>query len=186
MSSIEITPVSGPVHGSIRPPGSKSLTNRSLIIAALARGRSTLTGVLASRDTEVMVDSLQKLGIAVRHDAASKVMEVDGCGGRIPAGTADLWCENSGTSIRFLTALCATGHGTYRLDGNERMRERPIGPLVAALSQAGIEARCELGNDCPPVAITTSGLPAGEIPTCTTFSAISLYCFLFRTRGFGI
>ena len=163
MSSIEIQPVSGPVHGSIRPPGSKSLTNRSLIIAALARGRSILTGVLASRDTEVMVDSLQKLGISVQHDAAAKMMTVDGCGGQIPAETADLWCENSGTSIRFLTALCATGDGTYRLDGNERMRERPIGPLVSALSQAGIETRCEFGNDCPPVVITTGGLPAGEI-----------------------
>lgn len=158
-----VTPVNGPVNGTIRPPGSKSLTNRALIIAALAEGTSRLTGVLASRDTEVMVDSLQKLGISVIHDSAAKTMQVTGCGGRFQTQIADLWCENSGTSIRFLTALCATGQGRFRMDGNDRMRERPIGPLVEALRQIGIEATCERGNSCPPVVVESRGIPEGEI-----------------------
>ncbi|MEZ5943159.1 MAG: 3-phosphoshikimate 1-carboxyvinyltransferase [Planctomycetaceae bacterium] len=162
-SSYRILPVNGPVSGEIQPPGSKSLTNRALIIAALATGQSHLTGVLASQDTEVMVDSLQRLGIAVEHDAANKTMTVSGCGGRISETNAKLYCENSGTSIRFLTALCATGNGRYELDGNARMRERPIGPLVESLSRAGVTASCILGNSCPPVLIKTKGLPGGDL-----------------------
>lgn len=161
MNSIEIQPIHWPVLGRIRPPGSKSLTNRALIIAALASGTSTLRGVLDSVDTHVMIQSLERLGIPVRVDLADRTFTVEGKEGRIPASNADLWCENSGTSIRFLTALCAAGSGRYRLDGNARMRERPIAPLVEALSAAGVKVQCELGNECPPVLMNTSGLPGG-------------------------
>jgi 3-phosphoshikimate 1-carboxyvinyltransferase len=163
MHSLELTPVSRPVQGRIRPPGSKSLTNRALIVAALAEGPSTLTGVLDSVDTQVMIDSLNRLGISVTADYSQNRFEVKGAGGTIPSRTAELWCENSGTSIRFLTALCATGEGEYRLDGNSRMRERPIGPLVEALASLGIAIRCEAGNDCPPVILTANGIPGGRI-----------------------
>lgn len=163
MDSLEITPVLRPVLGRIRPPGSKSLTNRALIIAALADGASLLTGVLESVDTQVMIDSLARLGITVMADRAERTFHVIGGAGRRPVSQADLWCENSGTSIRFLTALCAAGQGEYRLDGNARMRERPIAPLIDALSSIGIEASCVLNNGCPPVRIRTNGLPGGCI-----------------------
>lgn len=158
---IEMIPIAGPVQGRIRPPGSKSLTNRALIVAALAQGPSRLQGVLDSHDTRVMIDSLQRLGLQVRHDAAACTVEINGCGGRIPNQQADLWLENSGTSIRFLTAMCALGHGVFRLDGNERMRERPIGELVQGLKQLGVDLDCELGTECPPVVVRAAGLHGG-------------------------
>ncbi len=161
METREIIPVKRPVVGSIRPPGSKSITNRALVVAALADGTTTLTGVLDSRDTEVMIDSLQRLGIQVAHERASHRAVVTGAGGRIPAREADLWLENSGTSIRFLTAMCALGSGHYRLDGNTRMRERPIGDLLRSLRSFGIDARSELGTDCPPVLLEATGLNGG-------------------------
>lgn len=159
--AIEVIPVAGPVQGRIRPPGSKSLTNRALIVAALAQGASRLQGVLDSQDTRVMIDSLRRLGLQVQHDPVACTVDITGCGGQIPNQQADLWLENSGTSIRFLTAMCALGHGTYRLDGNERMRERPIGELVKGLQQLGVDLHCELGTECPPVVVRASGLQGG-------------------------
>lgn len=171
MESLEIIPVSRPVLGAIRPPGSKSLTNRALMIAALANGPSRLTGILDSVDTRVMIDSLQRLGIQVSPDWAGHTLSLTGLGGRLPVTQANLWCENSGTSIRFLTALCATANGSFHLDGNARMRERPIAPLVDALKAIGVDARCELNNGCPPVAISTSGLPGGRIQVAGNMSS---------------
>jgi len=159
---IAITPVSGPIRGTIQPPGSKSITNRALIIAALANGTSRLTGTLASEDTHVMLESLRRLGLDWT-DEGDGTISIQGCGGNIPAAKADLWLENSGTSIRFLTAACSLGNGEYRLDGNSRMRERPIRDLVDAISQFGVDIRCELDSDCPPVLIKTNGLPGGTI-----------------------
>lgn len=148
----EIAPVIGPVSGRLRPPGSKSITNRALILAALANGHSKLTGVLESTDTRVMIESLNRLGIGVTHDADSCVCEVDGCGGQVPAAEAELWLENSGTSIRFLTALCSLGAGRYRLDGIARMRQRPIADLTDCLATLGASVVCEdPQTGCPPV-----------------------------------
>jgi 3-phosphoshikimate 1-carboxyvinyltransferase len=91
--AIEMIPVTGPVKGRIRPPGSKSLTNRALVVAGLASGASRLTGVLDSQDTRVMIDSLKKLGLKVSHDPATCVVEIEGCGFQIPNAKADLWLE---------------------------------------------------------------------------------------------
>ncbi len=157
----EIFPVSRPVSGSIRPPGSKSLTNRTLVVAALAEGTSELSGVLDSRDTQVMIDSLRKLGLEIEHFPESCTVRMRGCKGLPPAKHADLWLENSGTSIRFLTAVCALGHGQFRLDGNTRMRERPIGDLVDSLRCFGISIDCELAANFPPLIVTGSGLSGG-------------------------
>ena len=157
-----ITPVAGPLRGTIRPPGSKSLTNRALAIAALAEGESRLVGVLDSTDTRVMIESLNRLGIEVRHDTENCTAEVGGCAGVPPARVADLWLENSGTSIRFLTAVCALGHGIFRLDGNPRMRQRPVAPLVDALNSLGSHAECEKDTDCPPVLVKSQGLLGGS------------------------
>ena len=150
-----------PSNARIRPPGSKSLTNRALIIAALADGPSTLTGVLDSDDTRVMVDSLQKLGIAVNHFPNSATIQVEGCRNKIPVREANLFVGNSGTSLRFLTAMVATGLGTYRLDGSPRMRQRPIADLLQSLNGLGSDAISDLGTGCPPVTVNANGLDGG-------------------------
>jgi 3-phosphoshikimate 1-carboxyvinyltransferase len=152
----------GPVRGSIRPPGSKSITNRALICAALADGRSLLRGALDSEDTRVMLDSLQRLGITVSANLGRDEIAVAGCSGRIPASDAQLFLANSGTSIRFLTAMTTLGHGTYRLDGVARMQQRPIADLLDALNQLGADARSQHGNGCPPVVVRGDGLAGGS------------------------
>ncbi|GAB6186982.1 3-phosphoshikimate 1-carboxyvinyltransferase [Thermopirellula anaerolimosa] len=164
-------PTCGPIQGSIRPPGSKSITNRALICAALAEGESELTGVLDSEDTQVMAAALNRLGIAVARSETSDALRVSGCGGRIPAQSAELFLANSGTSIRFLTAACCLGTGTFRLDGVPRMRERPIEDLLETLRQLGADARSELGNGCPPVIVQAHGLPGGTAEIAGTISS---------------
>jgi 3-phosphoshikimate 1-carboxyvinyltransferase len=159
--AIEIQP-RGPIHGSIRPPGSKSLTNRALVCAALAQGQSTLSGALDSEDTRVMIEALRQLGINLEHDLTAKSIRLTGCNGRPRATTANLFVANSGTTIRFLTALATLGRGRFRLDGTPRMRERPIEDLLEALAQLGATAYAELGNGCPPVLIEASGLQGGR------------------------
>lgn len=152
---------SGPVSGRVQLPGSKSITNRALIIAALADGTSTLRGVLDSDDTRYMVSALQSLGFDVDADWDSRTVTVNGLGGDIPAHEAELFLGNSGTSMRFLAAFCAAGRGTYRLDGTEAMRTRPIGPLLDGLRQLGVDAISENDDDCPPLRISSVGLESG-------------------------
>ncbi len=159
--SIEIQPVDGPLRATIRPPGSKSITNRALICAALAEGTSTLRGALHSDDTQVMIDGLRSLGIGIAVEEGGKTLVVEGCGGLPPATEADLFVGNSGTTIRFLTALATLGRGEFRLDGIARMRERPIGDLASALGQLGARVVCEGANGCPPVVVTADRLPGG-------------------------
>ena len=158
----EILPFDGPVSATARPPGSKSLTNRALVCAALADGVSTLTGALDSDDTRVMVDGLRALGFGVEASGDRRTLRVDGAAGRVPAIEAELFIGNSGTTVRFLTALATLGHGAFRLDGVARMRQRPIGDLVDALKALGADVRCESPGDCPPVAVHANGLRGGE------------------------
>jgi len=159
---ITITPWSKPPVGArVRVPGSKSLTNRALIVAALAQGSSRLTGALDSDDTRVMVESLRTLGIAVEHDPAAATIDVVGELGRVPVKGADLSVGNSGTSLRFLTAFVALGHGTFHLDGVPRMRQRPVADLLAALNGLGSDATSDLDNGCPPLTVNASGLDGG-------------------------
>ncbi len=160
---IETHPVSAPVDATVTLPGSKSITNRALIIAALADGHSTLEQALFSDDTRYMADSLQRLGIAVDSDQAAERFQVDGRGGKIPADHASLFIGNSGTSARFLTALLALGNGTFHLDGVERMRQRPIAPLLSALTDLGVDASSDNGDGCPPITVTSSGLSGGTV-----------------------
>ena len=159
--TIEIHPT-GPVRGTIRPPGSKSITNRALVCAALAEGESLLAGALDSEDTRVMLESLGRLGVTVEHDPAAATFRVVGCAGRLPAGRTALYVANSGTTVRFLTAMLALGHGVYRLDGTPRMHQRPIGDLLDALRQLGTEAVAESPGGCPPVVVHGRGLRGGR------------------------
>lgn len=162
IESIEVTPVEGPIDATVRPPGSKSITNRALVCAALAEGQSTLSGALDSEDTRVMIAALQKLGVSIQVEDAGRTLRVEGCNGWIPEPQAELFVANSGTTMRFLTALVALGHGEYRLDGVARMRERPIGDLVEALDQLGATLQCEGANNCPPVVVRADGLVGGR------------------------
>jgi 3-phosphoshikimate 1-carboxyvinyltransferase len=159
--SLEIKPVQAPIRACIRPPGSKSITNRALVCAALADGKSTLSGALDSEDTQVMIDALRGLGIEVESSDNGRTLTVRGGGGRIPVADAGVYCANSGTTVRFLTALTTLGHGTYGLDGIERMRERPIADLIDALNQLGGKVMSVAGNGCPPVVVKANGLPGG-------------------------
>jgi 3-phosphoshikimate 1-carboxyvinyltransferase len=158
---LEITPVAGPIRARVRPPGSKSITNRALVCAALADGVSTLTGALDSEDTRVMTDGLGRFGIVVESGDAGRTLVVHGAGGLIPAIEAELFCANSGTTLRFLTALATLGHGAFQLDGIQRMRQRPIADLLDALNRLGATARSAHDNGCPPVIVHANGLPGG-------------------------
>ena len=175
--SIEIQP-SGPLRAKIRPPGSKSVTNRALVCAALARGESLLTGALESDDTGVMIEGLRQLGVAIDHDRSAKTIRVTGCDGRPPAASADLTLGNSGTTVRFLTAMATLGHGVYRLDGTRRMRERPIQDLLDALRQLGADAVSVSGSGCPPVVVHAGGLPGGEAEVAGNISSQFLSAML--------
>lgn len=159
---IEIIPAGQPIRASVRPPGSKSLTNRALICAALAAGDSNLTGALDSEDTQVMIASLRALGIHVDAKDEGRMLHVRGCGGKLPKREADLFVENSGTSMRFLTALATLGKGTYRLDGIARMRERPLADLSEALEQLGANIHLS-PTGCPPVEVEANGLQGGKV-----------------------
>jgi 3-phosphoshikimate 1-carboxyvinyltransferase len=134
-------------------------------------GQSVLKNALFSEDTEVMMDCLQRLGINLRPHRAEKKIEVAGCAGRIPAASAELYTANSGTTMRFLTAMVALGQGRYRLDGTARMRERPIEDLLIALRNLGVEAFSEEGNGCPPVWVCPSGKLGGETEVSGSISS---------------
>ena len=159
---IAMQPVAGPIRARVRPPGSKSITNRALVCAALAEGQSTLHGALDSEDTRVMIEGLQTLGIGVSVEERGEQLVVSGCQGKPPAKRADLFVANSGTTLRFLTALATLGSGEFRLDGVARMRERPLGDLADALRQLGADVRCESPGSCPPVLVKSDGLPGRE------------------------
>jgi 3-phosphoshikimate 1-carboxyvinyltransferase len=154
--TLEIVPLDRPVHAAVVVPGSKSLTNRALILAALSSGTTTLAGALWSDDTQVMVEALGHLGFAVTvaadpDEPSNRTISVVGQGGRIPrAGTAaaplELFVGNAGTAARFLAALVALGQGSYRLSGVPRMHERPQAPLFEALRALGCEIEAPGGK----------------------------------------
>ncbi|HMP81449.1 MAG TPA: 3-phosphoshikimate 1-carboxyvinyltransferase [Verrucomicrobiota bacterium] len=158
---IEIIPLDKPVRAEITVPGSKSITNRALILAALADGEVTLRGALWSEDTQVMTEALQKLGFEIKveqdpDEFCNRIITVKGQGGRIPnAGTAEkpleLFVGNAGTAARFLAAMVCLGNGVYRLSGVPRMHERPQAALFKALRELGY--RVDSANDKLPATI---------------------------------
>lgn len=185
---IEIVPLDRPVRAEISVPGSKSITNRALVLAALASGEVTLEGALWSEDTQVMTAALQRLGfeLQVEPDAAepcNRTIRVNGQGGRIPrGGTAErpleLFVGNAGTAARFLSALVCLGEGVYRLEGTARMHERPQAGLFGALRQLGY--RIETPNDRLPALIHGSGWRPGvcrvDITESSQFASALLLC----------
>ena len=157
---MQILPIDHPLDAVVRVPGSKSITNRALLIASLADGKTRLTNALFSDDSCYFARALQTLGFDVQLDEPKREMTITGPGGTIPAKQAELFIGNAGTAARFLSAFLTLGYGSYIVDGDSRMRERPIGDLVEALTQLG--ANIEAANNCPPVRIHASGLPGGR------------------------
>jgi len=158
--SLPIQPFTRPVRGSVTLPGSKSITNRALILAALADRTVTLSGALFSRDTRIMIAALRALGFKVGADETALTITVEGRGGLIPAREAKLDVGNAGTAARFLTAfVCLRHDGVYHFDGDEAMRRRPIGALLDALESQGAKASARSF----PFTLRTAGLPGGAV-----------------------
>ncbi|MDA7951963.1 MAG: 3-phosphoshikimate 1-carboxyvinyltransferase [Pirellulaceae bacterium] len=159
--SITRTPLTRPVNGTITPPGSKSITNRALLCAAFAEGTTNLYGVLNSEDTQVMVNALASLSTTITGDIQKGALSLSGNHfdkqGKNTQKYIPIFVENSGTTIRFLTAALAIRGGRYLLDGIERMRDRPIGDLLEALSKIGCQVRSLKKPGCPPVQIDPHG-----------------------------
>jgi 3-phosphoshikimate 1-carboxyvinyltransferase len=184
-SSLRIFPIDHPLNATVRVPGSKSLTNRALLIASLADGTTRLTNALFSDDSRYFAKALQTLGFDVQLDEASRAMTVTGLGGKIPATKAELFIGNAGTAARFLSAFLTLGRGEFILDGEPRMRERPIGDLVDALTQLGAVIqpveRPTLNVQrqiCPPVRIIANGLPGGKTTIAGNISSQFLSALL--------
>ncbi len=160
---LELAPVTRPVVGTVSIPGSKSITNRALPIAALADGETVLTGALFSDDTRYMAAALNQLGIRVTSDPQAQSFTITGCNGKIPATSAELFLGNSGTSVRFLAAMVALGHGSFVLDGVPRMRERPIDPLIKALNELGVSVTSQMTDGYPPIRIDSKGITGDTV-----------------------
>jgi len=153
LEALTIVPPVRPLVGRVTPPGSKSITNRALLLAALARGTSRLTGALKSKDTALMARALGQMGVTVEEpDATTFIVTSDGT---LKAPTEALVLGNAGTATRFLTAAVSLVEGRVVVDGDEAMRKRPIEPLLVALRSLGIDATSETG--CPPVTINGTG-----------------------------
>ncbi len=185
---IEIVPLDKPVRAEITVPGSKSITNRALVLAALANGETALRGALWSEDTQVMADCLEKLGFEVTmepdpDEPCNRTITVKGLGGKIPKGGTvekplELFVGNAGTAARFLSAMVCLGNGVYRLSGVPRMHERPQAALFKALKELGY--RIESENDKLPARIFGTGPKAGEctvsIEKSSQFASALLLC----------
>ncbi len=178
---IEIVPLTSTVRAEITVPGSKSITNRALILAALADGEVTLQGALWSEDTQIMVECLHKLGLDVQvtvdpAEFCNRTITVQGLGGRIPPGGTEsqpleLFVGNAGTAARFLAPFLCLGSGVYRLSGVPRMHERPQAALFTALRELGYRVESETGNDKLPARIYGGGPKPGKCTVSITASS---------------
>ena len=159
MEYLDLSPIPR-VSGTVLLPGSKSISNRTLLLAALAEGVTEVKALLASDDTQHMLAALKQLGVNWAQHGDSRDYRVEGVGGEFPVKQADLFLGNAGTAFRPLTAALALSHGEYRLSGVPRMHERPIGDLVDALRQLGADI-AYLGNEgYPPLAVKPAQIKA--------------------------
>ena len=190
---IEIVPLTQPVRADITVPGSKSITNRALVLAALAGGETTLQGALWSEDTQVMVDCLQELGFMVNveqdaNESCNRTITVYGLGGQVPRGGTEaqpleLFVGNAGTAARFLAAMVCLGDGVYRLHGVPRMHERPQAALFQSLRQLGY--RIDATNDKLPALIHGAGPKPGAKCTVSIDASSQFASALLLSAGVG-
>lgn len=157
---ITITPVDK-INAVVEVPGSKSITQRALIAAALAEGKSELIGPLTSEDTSFTIGALRAMGIVIDDSDPSRWV-VQGSDGRIGEPAEDIFLGNNGTATRFLTSVAALGHGTFHITGDPRMAERPISPLMQALQGWGVSVRSDADNGCPPLTVEADGIGGGK------------------------
>ena len=157
---IEINPVQN-LQATISIPGSKSYTNRALIIAGLTEGECRLEKPLVSDDTKYMIQALRSFGVPVQEEEEAFI--VSGKGGKLSASSKEIFIGNAGTAMRFLTSLSALVPGNTRLDGDERMRERPLADLLDCLTQMGVKAVSAKDNGCPPIDIAGGEVPGGDL-----------------------
>lgn len=163
VAELTLDPISV-IEGHVKLPGSKSLSNRVLLLAALAEGTTVVENILDSEDIRYMVSALKTLQVPLEENWEENKITVQGCGGKFPleGEGIELFLGNAGTAMRPLTAaVAAAGKGSFVLDGIARMRERPIQDLVDGLVQLGVDATCTLGTGCPPVAVKGEGIAAG-------------------------
>lgn len=162
MQYIDLAPIAR-VNGTVALPGSKSISNRTLLLAALARGTTEVKGLLAADDIHYMLEALKTLGIQWEQQGDSRDFIVQGAAGSFPVKSAELFLGNAGTAFRPLTAALALSQGHYTLSGVARMHERPIGDLVNALREAGAAIRCTAVEGYPPLAISPAPLTGHTI-----------------------
>jgi 3-phosphoshikimate 1-carboxyvinyltransferase len=161
---LAVKPFTRPIRGEAAVPGSKSLTNRAMLLSALCGGPVTLTGALLSEDTEIMAEALRRLGFDVVEDEEACVIQVEGLGGTIRATDADLFVGLAGTAARFITALCCCAkRGTFKIDGIPQMRKRPMKGLIDALRSLGADVRCLGEEGFFPLEIHARGLRGGMV-----------------------
>jgi 3-phosphoshikimate 1-carboxyvinyltransferase len=176
---LAVKPFVRPVRGGVSVPGSKSLTNRAMLLSALSDGPVTLSGALFSEDTEIMAEALRRLGFNVEEDEASRRIKIEGRGGEIPATDAELFVGLAGTAARFVTALCASAkRGTFKIDGVPQMRKRPMKGLIDALRTMGADIRCLKEEGFFPIEIRASGLRGGPIAVDASESSQMLSALL--------
>lgn len=158
-----IKPVSQPVKAAVIVPGSKSITNRALLLAALAEGKSQLSGVLFSDDTQAFAEGLKALGIDVRLDLQHCTAEITGLAGKFPRSQAALYCRDSGIATRFLLAAAAAQRGEYQFSASARMSERPIAHLLEVLHQQGADFQFMGKHGHMPLILEAQGLQGGAV-----------------------
>jgi 3-phosphoshikimate 1-carboxyvinyltransferase len=167
IAELEIVPLGRPLEATVTPPGSKSYTNRALVLAALAEGTSLLTGALFSDDPRFMIGALRDLGFQIETNENAKTLQVTGGAGHVPRANAKVFIGNAGTAARFLPPLMALGpldgEGVYEVDGTLAMRKRPAGPLLMALNALGAHASSLQHTECPPLRIASRGLNGGSL-----------------------
>ena len=159
---IDLLPVKN-VSGTVRLPGSKSISNRTLLLSALADGKTVIKDLLASDDTTVMLQALQALGVPWAQDETEDIYTVTGTGGDLPVKKADLFLGNAGTAIRPLTAALAVLGGNFLLHGIKRMHERPIGDLVDALNEVGANIEYVENRGYPPLRIREGHIDSHDL-----------------------
>ena len=157
-----ISPVAGPVNAVVPIPGSKSITNRVLLLAALARGKSRISGVLRSDDTDNFANGLAAMGFQLQPTDEDNEYLIQGSSGNVPLNSAQVWCGSAGTASRFLAAVAAAGHGQYHFDASPQMRKRPMDPLLNSLEAQGANLDKPISGAFPLI-INAVGLRGGKL-----------------------